>query len=149
MSTGSHPTARSVASTLAVLAATAVLGACAGFSPTPADDPGPADGPRLLSCNYTPPPPLVGTGRVLSVRVRMSVDERGNVTHASATRRPGYPASVIEAARRAAMSCRYEPETRNGVAVPFETTRYFSFETNGEERTDRSPTHPPDPRAVP
>lgn len=141
MYTGSHPAARSVASTLAVLAATAVLGACAGFSPSPAADPGQADGPRLLSCNYTPPPPSVGTGRVLSVRVQMSVDERGNVTHATATRRPGYPASVVEAARRAAMSCRFEPETRNGVAVPFETTRYFSFETNGGERTDRQVPH--------
>lgn len=122
--------ARTIA--LLVSAGAIMASACAGFGPAPLDDHQNADGPRLLSCDYSPPPPSVGgTNRVLSVRVQMSVNERGAVTHASPERRPGYPASVVEAARRAAMSCRYEPATRDGVAIPFQTTRYFSFEVNG------------------
>ena len=122
-----------LARTAAIAAATAtMLMSCAGLSPAPSDDEEHAGGPRLVGCDYVPPPPSVGgANRVLSVRVRMSVDEKGRVTHATPERRPGYPASVVEAARRTAMSCRYEPTTRDGVAVPFQTRRYFAFEIGG------------------
>jgi len=119
-------------SPLAVLAAMLMATACATFSPAPHEDDDRNQGPKLLGCEYSPPPPSVGdTNRNLTVRVQMSVDEHGDVTHATPEHRPGYPSWVIEAARRTAMTCRYEPATRDGVAVPYETTKYFSFAVGG------------------
>jgi TonB family protein len=90
--------------------------------------------PQLIS-NDSPEYPPAALARQLeaTVELRVRVDAGGNVVEVS-PRGPSRGYGFDEAARRAALSALYRPGTRDGVAVPMDTTLEIRFVLRDSER---------------
>ena len=88
--------------------------------------------PRLISCGESIPP-VDKTRQHSSVELRYTVSPEGRVEPGSLRLVPNLNAatvseSAIAAARAAALSCVYEPATRNGNAVAVSVSRWFTVD---------------------
>jgi len=83
--------------------------------------------PQLLVPLVPQYPPMARDRRIeATIELRVTVDERGHVTHAELTGpRRGY--GLDEAARSAALESRWQPATRGGVPVALDTTLRIEF----------------------
>ena len=113
--------------TLLILAPLALTMSCATRQSAPTHD---TLGPRLIACADTNKPK--SNVRKTSVELRYDVNTEGRVTAVRALpslNSTNASVATIAAARDLALTCMYEPATRNGQPVVVTVTRWVSVET--------------------